>query len=574
MNRNNLIKNEYFLVGFIFIFAFLLASISFISAGDKVFVVAAAGDECEDVPGCANASVSFIFWDDDCDLSDFNTSTDQWIENDCPAAGSSPPPMPGFNQPTSADGGKQLDYSFDGDGYNVNTSSLSIGDTFIIGTAWDNDGWNPDRGSGKNCSWSNRGRNYFPVGQTSPYHISTPTQNDWINQHNCWLYLVCDSDDGAKVREKYQVHYPVMQEDGSWVPESKSCVNTGELACAECATNSDCTTGSGSQTQTGICCGGSCMNDSVNNVCCTTADDPSYNCGQIFDRNNGQPDAIIEEGGDCTTAGPSTLPGEADTKAIPADAPLPVGWLDVMATFPTRDSNNRLIERRSSFIRDGFAKQVADNNNNIFAFKLDGTANPLTGDFAPISESWLSTAGLTLTSSTEDSRHQYFNINWETPGLPDGWSTDFGARLDTFTVFGSTRGVTGYDTLVRRANSGSRTTGRSRGGSRSGGENVYYQIPRFGQIFSEYDEEVASATAGFSFRGKVFRGMPLEASAGAIANPFGLGGYGSVRANWMNPLNWEAIENLYWGADAIYVFPPPNSEPYSRVGITFVDWRF
>jgi hypothetical protein len=349
---------------------------------------------------------------------------------------------------------------------------------------------------------------------------------------------------------------------------------TGErYECVECVTDNDCTEGEGSQTQTGICCGGSCMNDSVNNVCCTSSDDPDLNCGEIFNRNNGQPDAIIEQNGECNTAGPSTLPDIADIKAISANAPLPEGWLEVESEdIVTSDSLNRLIEQRSSYVRRGFAQQVTDNDASIFNVKIKGVATT-SAEEAPLTQEWSYGIPLTLTSSTEDSRHQWFKADYDLDGEEGGWTVNGGARIDTFTVVKSSTQIAGYNTIITRVNTGSRASGRSRGGGRAGGERVTTQVPYYGTTFSEHDENVASGTLGFAWEGKGLLDDPLRVSAGMIINPYGVGGEGGVEGNWVNLFTGE-VYDATWGINARYIAPPDGADPDWSVTIVLFSVSF
>jgi hypothetical protein len=146
---------------FLFLFLFIVVNILTVSAANK-FVLAASGDECEDVPGCRHANKTgllggnTIFNDDDCDLSKFGDFDPKGPDGVAGTYDDTPPiagthyvdnPCPGglgYPQPTLAFNDNRLSYQEGGNGNNHNflfASDFQPGDTVIVGTAWDDDGW-------------------------------------------------------------------------------------------------------------------------------------------------------------------------------------------------------------------------------------------------------------------------------------------------------------------------------------------------------------------------------------------------------------------------------------------------
>jgi hypothetical protein len=176
-NRNLMIIRAFL------IFLLILTGISIISATDtRKFVLAGAGDECEDVPGCAGAdcggAVMYVFWDDDCDASNGFTSN---VDNPCPPQ-AEPDKIMGFPQPEIIDAGRRIRYQTEPEGqywYIDMTTANPMGSKLILGTSWDDDGW-AQRGD---CTVYGCGYWKGPCYWAS-HRIDEP---------NCWLYQVCDA---------------------------------------------------------------------------------------------------------------------------------------------------------------------------------------------------------------------------------------------------------------------------------------------------------------------------------------------------------------------------------------------
>jgi hypothetical protein len=553
---------------FFLIFLMIIISISIVSAG-LVFKLVDTGDECDDInPGCEDAIkqvtlgvevINTIIEDDDCNHPNGYEGN---VDNPCPRIyvpreGTTPgywytdnSKIPGYPKPTLEGGGVSLKFSA-GEAntyYDTYVSSYEKGEKIIFGTAYDDDGWNMQggppsgRGDGKNCSWALVGSSF----QGPPHGLSKFSQRPqgasegnvgWVDQHNCFLYQVCDEIQ-TKVRKKATPVDPVKIEDpensGRFIWTSGECVISDESECAQCVVDSDCTEGTGSDIKTGICCGGSCIQDSQKSTlaCCGFPEADNWKeCGSIKEKSG--VDVDMSNGG-CYNAVP-----EENTHAFPTDETPPEG----MVATQYSDSETTIYDNTIFSVVSGLEELKEKLDNGQIIPQIDDVATTVNSNppfvtfdaLAPLNWNFAITENVDGVSARFIKRWSNSHFLFRT-----GWQTDTVRVTETTWTSDRVWSVTGD----------ANNEGQGTGDGKPTGSWLDI-VNRGPNQYSNY--QVTYPTFGFATDELNWLGMPHVAWADIIANPadpgveFGISGRLSSRSSYVAKAFFNPYTQNYGG---------------------------